>query len=333
MSQGTIGIPAKAGGITSLSGVVLVRPGGTSSNPDKDIMDSIRDIKRRIKSIKNIQQITRAMEMVAANRLKKAEARALAARPYTQNITSVLNHVTKSTPEKAHLFNPKDEVKKIMVILITSDKGLCGAYNTNIIQHTLKFIRENSGKELKLHLLGKKGNNFFKNRPYTIEQYYTDTVEQLGISSLQTSDNKITEITAKIINDLEDGVFDEAHLFFTKFKTMMKSVPTGFRLLPIENVDADSEEKESMMGGYILEPSSEVIFSNLLPRYIESQVRQAIFESLTSEFAARRVAMIAASENAEEIIGELTQTYNRARQEAITKELLEVVSGSEALAK
>ncbi len=299
-------------------------------------MDSIRDIKRRIKSIKNIQQITRAMEMVAANRLKKAEARALAARPYAENITKILSHITESTPEKAHFFTPKEEVKKIMVILITSDKGLCGAYNTNVIQHTLKFIRENSGKELKLHLFGKKGNNFFQTRPYTIEQYYTETVEQLGISSLQIGDNKITEIATKIINDFEDGVFDEVHLFFTKSKTVMKSVPTRFRLLPIEDVDADSgetEEEKSMMGGYILEPSSEAIFSNLLPRYIESQLRQAIFESLTSEFAARRVAMIAATENAEEIIGELTQTYNRARQEAITKELLEVISGSEALAK
>lgn len=299
-------------------------------------MDSLRDIKRRIKSIKNIQQITRAMEMVAANRLKKAETRALAARPYAENITNVLSHITESTPEKAHFFNSKEEVKKIMVILITSDKGLCGAYNTNAIQHTLKFIKENSQKELKLHLLGKKGNNYFKTRPYTIEQYYTETVEQLGISSLQTGDNKTAEIAAKIINDFEDGVFDEVHLFYTKFKTVMKSVPTGFRLLPIENIDADSEEteeKESMMGDYILEPSSEAIFSNLLPRYIEAQLRQAIFESLTSEFAARRVAMIAASENAEEIIDELTQTYNRARQESITKELLEVISGSEALAK
>ena len=299
-------------------------------------MDSLRDIKRRIKSIKNIQQITRAMEMVAANRLKKAEARALAARPYAENITNVLNHIMESTPEKAHFFTPKEEVKKIMVILITSDKGLCGAYNTNVIQRALKFIRENSRKELKLHLFGKKGNIYFQNRPYTIEQYYTNTVEQLGISSLPTGDNKITEIAAKIISDFEDGIFDEVRLFFTKFKTVMKSEPAELRLLPIAGTDADSEEtegKKSMMRDYILEPSSEAIFSSLLPRYIESQLRQAVFESLTAEFAARRVAMIAASENAEEIIGELTQTYNRARQEAITKELLEVVSGSEALAK
>jgi F-type H+-transporting ATPase subunit gamma len=298
-------------------------------------MESTRDIKRRIKSIKNIQQITRAMEMVAANRLKKAEARALSARPYAQNITTIMSHITESTPEKAHFFNPKEEVKKTMILLITSDKGLCGAYNTNVIQHTLKFIRKNSQKEIKLHLLGRKGFTYFQNRPYTIEKHYTDTVEQLGLSALQAGDNKITEIAGKLIKDFEENVFDEIYLFYTKFKTVMQSVPTELRLLPIADIDTDSEkaEEKKLMGDYILEPSSEAIFSSLLPRYVETQLRQAIFESLTAEFAARRVAMIAASENAEDIIDELTRTYNRARQEAITKELLEVISGSEALAK
>lgn len=298
-------------------------------------MESTRDIKRRIKSIKNIQQITRAMEMVAANRLKKAEARALSARPYTQNINNILYHLMECTPEKAHFFNPKKEVSKILILLITSDKGLCGAYNTNIIQHTLKFIRENSQKEIKLHLLGRKGFVRFQNKPYKIEKYYNETVEQLSLSSLQIEDNKITEIAGKLIKDFEENVFDEIYLFFTKSKTVMKSIPSKLRLLPIASGDSTSEkpEEKKLLGYHILEPSSEAIFSNLLPKYIETQLRQAIFESLTAEFAARRVAMIAASENAEDIIGELTRTYNRARQEAITKELLEVVSGSEALAK
>ncbi len=297
-------------------------------------MESTRDIKRRIKSIKNIQQITRAMEMVAANRLKKAEARALSARPYTQNINNILYHLMECTPEKAYFFNPKKEVSKILILLITSDKGLCGAYNTNIIQHTLEFIRENSQKEIKLHLLGRKGFVRFQNKPYKIEKYYTETVEQLSLSSLQIGDNKITEIAGKLIKDFEENVFDEIYLFFTKFKTVMKSIPSKLRLLPIASGDSTSEKPEEgkLSGYYILEPSSEAIFSNLLPKYIEAQLRQAIFESLTAEFAARRVAMIAASENAEEVIDDLTRSYNRARQEAITKELLEVVSGSEALA-
>ncbi len=275
------------------------------------------------------------MEMVAANRLKKAEGRALSSRPYTQNITSILGNLTESTPEKAHFVEPKEEVKKIMVLLITSDKGLCGAYNTNAIQHALKFLKENSQKEITLNLMGKKGNIFFRGRPYTIGEYYTDTVEQIGLSSLKAGDHKISEIVAKMIEDFEEGNFDEIQLFYTKFKTVMKSDPARVRLLPLENIDADAGEtegKKAVQGDCILEPSSEAIFSKLLPKYLECQLRQAIFESLTAEYAARRVAMIAASENAEEIIDELTQVYNKARQEAITKELLEVVSGSEAMA-
>ena len=295
-------------------------------------MESSRDIKNRIKSITNIKQITRAMEMVAANRLKKAEGRATSSRPYTQNITSILSNLTGSTPEKAHFVEPKEDVKKIMVLLITSDKGLCGAYNTNAIQNTVRFLKENSEKEITLHLMGKKGNIFFRNRPYTIGEYYTETVEEIGLSSLKAGDHKVSEIVAKMIEDFEGGHFDEIHLFYTKFKTVMKSNPAKVRLLPLENIDAEAGDKKALQGDSILEPSSEAIFSKLLPKYLECQLRQAIFESLTAEYASRRMAMIAASENAEEIIDDLTQVYNKARQEAITKELLEVVSGSEAMA-
>ena len=243
-------------------------------------MESTRDIKNRIKSITNIKQITRAMEMVASNRLKKAEGRALSSRSYTQNITSILSNLTGSTPEKAHFCEPKEEVKKIMVLLITSDKGLCGAYNTNAIQNTVKFLKENSEKEITLYLMGKKGNIFFRGRPYTIGQFYTDTVEQIGLSSLKAGDHKVSEIAAKMIEDFEGGNFDEIHLFYTKFKTVMKSDPSRVRLLPLENIDAGSGEnegKKALQGDCILEPSSEAIFSKLLPKYLECQLRQAIF--------------------------------------------------------
>ncbi len=295
-------------------------------------MESSRDIKNRIKSITNIKQITRAMEMVAANRLKKAEGRAVSSRPYTQNITSILSNLTGSTPEKAHFVEPKEDVKKIMVLLITSDKGLCGAYNTNAIQNTVKFLKENSDKEITLYLMGKKGNIFFRNRPYTIGEYYTETVEEIGLSSLKAGDHKVSKIVAKTIEDFEGGNYDEIQLFYTKFKTVMKSDPARVRLLPLENIGEDAEGKKAPQGDSILEPSSEAIFSKLLPKYLECQFLQAIFESMTAEYASRRMAMIAASENAEEIIDDLTQVYNKARQEAITKELLEVVSGSEAMA-
>lgn len=296
-------------------------------------MESTRDIKRRIKSITNIQQITRAMEMVASNRLRKAEARVVSARPYTQNITNVLGHLMGEIPEKIESANQKRETNKTLVLLVTSDKGLCGAYNTNIIQHAIKFIKENPQKEVSLQLLGKKGFLFFQRRPYKIEEYNTETVEKLGISSLQTEDNKITEMAAKLTKDFEENVYDEIYLFFSKFKSVMKSIPTGLRLLPVEDIGdgPNAPDEKKLIGDSILEPSAEDIFADLLPKYIEAQLRQAIFESLTSEYAARRVAMIAASENADGIIDELTRSYNRARQEAITNELLEVISGSEAL--
>ena len=297
-------------------------------------MGSTREIKRRIKSIKNIQQITKAMEMVAANRLRKAEARVVPARPYTQNMATILRHLAETSSEKNIFFNPEKEAGKILVILITSDKGLCGAYNTNIINHTVKFVKQHPQKDVKFYLLGKKGFMFLNSRKYNIEKYHTETVEQIGASSLQIVDNKLSEIAAKLIKDFEENVFDEIHLFYSKFKTVMKSIPSSLKLLPIAGDDASSEkhEEQKVIRDYILEPSSEVIASELLPKYVEAQLRQAVFESLTSEFAARRVAMIAASDNAEDIIDELTRTYNKARQEAITKELLEVVSGTEALA-
>jgi F-type H+-transporting ATPase subunit gamma len=216
---------------------------------------------------------------------------------------------------------------------VTSDKGLCGAYNTNIIQHAIKFIKENAQKEVSLQLLGKKGFLFFQRRPYKIEEYNTETVEKLGLSSLQAEDNKITEMAAKLTKDFEENVYDEIYLFFSKFKSVMKSIPTGLRLLPVEDIGdgPNAPDEKKLIGDSILEPSAEDIFADLLPKYIEAQLRQAIFESLTSEYAARRVAMIAASENADGIIDDLTRSYNRARQEAITNELLEVISGSEAL--
>lgn len=298
-------------------------------------MKNTREIKRRTKSIQNIQQITKAMEMVAANRLKKAEARVVSARPYAENITDILIHLKESTTEKTNFFDPKSEIKNILVLLITSDKGLCGAYNTNAIQSTIKFIKEHSRKNVKLQLFGKKGFLFFQRRPYTIDKYYTETVEQLGLASLQATGNKVAEISKNLITDYEKGVYDEIYLFYTKFKTVMKSIPSSIRLLPIVSGDESSETSEGKkkFNDYILEPSSEEILTQLLPKCIESQIRQAIFESLTSEYAARRVAMIAASENAEGIIEELVRSFNRARQEAITNELLEVISGAEALIK
>ncbi|MDI6760294.1 MAG: ATP synthase F1 subunit gamma [Candidatus Brocadiaceae bacterium] len=282
-------------------------------------MQSTREIKSRIRGVTNIQQITRAMEMVAANRLRKAEARLLEARHYTERMGHLLNYLASNFIGKTHYLLKEKEVKVIKLIVITSDKGLCGAYNANILQYVQKFIRENPNKEIQLTLMGRKGFLFFQKRNHPIEKYFPEGVEKLEqVDIIKFVDN--------LIKDFQKGTYQELHLFFTKFITMMKGTVTGVKLLPLEG-----KPEKAIRPDYIFEPSEEDIFNAMFPKYLENCIQHAIWESLTSEYAARRVAMIAASENAEEMISELTRSYNKARQEAITRELMEVVSGAEAL--
>lgn len=289
-------------------------------------MQSTREIKQRIRGVTNIQQITRAMEMVAASRLRKAEARIITARPYNEKMIALLHYLAATTVGKTHpLLRPRD-IKVIKVLLITSDKGLCGAYNTNIIQQTLKFIHQHHDKDVRLILIGKKGKTFFGRRKYNIEKNIPDDVEKIG-------EERIIELAGQFISDFESGACDQVQIFFTKFVTIMRCRPSSMKLLPVETMATEEEKRLAAKTDYIFEPSAEEIFSRLFPRYVESSIRCALWESLASEFAARRVAMISASENAEEMINELIRTFNKARQEAITKELLEIVSGAEALAR
>lgn len=288
-------------------------------------MLSTREVKQRIRGISGIKQITRAMEMVAASRLKKFESRVLASRKYTEKMFQVLSHLVASIPSgDVHpwFFRREQEVTVIRVILITGDKGLCGAYNNNIIQRLVKFVEEQKGNKVKLILIGKKGNIYFSKRGYSVEKYLPENVERISF-------DRIRELAVELIREYEENEFGELYVFFTRFNTVMQSFPTHIRLLPIEKESFTLENGPK--GEYIFEPSADQIMRHLFPKYIETQLYQCILESLTSEFAARRVAMIAATENAGEMIDELTRIYNKARQEAITKELLEVVSGAEAL--
>lgn len=290
-------------------------------------MLSTREIKQRIRSVSSIKQITRAMEMVAASRLKRVESRVLASRAYTEKMHMVLSHLVSSLEGSHPWFAEKGhETPTIKVILITADKGLCGAYNNNIIQKVVRFIKEQTHKKIKLTLIGKKGYLYFSKANYAplIEKYIPESVEKIGYDLVQS-------LAAQLIRGYDNDEFGELHIFYTKFHTVMQSFPTGMRLLPIEKGIFEAKEKPG--GEYIFEPSAEQIVNHLFPKFIETRLYQCILESLTSEYAARRVAMIAATENAGEMIEELTSTYNKARQEAITKELLEVVSGAEALVR
>ncbi|MFO0792933.1 MAG: ATP synthase F1 subunit gamma [Candidatus Brocadiaceae bacterium] len=290
-------------------------------------MLSTKEIKQRIRSISSIKQITRAMEMVAASRLKKVESRVVASRTYTEKMHSVLSHLVSSLENAHPWFSEKGlENPTIKVILITADKGLCGAYNNNIIQKVVRFIREKTDKKIKLILIGKKGYLYFSKSKYAdlIEKYIPEGTEKLGY-------NQIQEIASRLIKEYEGNEFGELHIFFTRFVSMMQSSPTTMRFLPIEKGAFASQEKPQ--GEYIFEPSAEQIINHLFPKFVETRLYQCILESLTSEYAARRVAMIAATENAGEMIEELTRSYNKARQESITKELLEIVSGADALTR
>lgn len=290
-------------------------------------MQSTREIKERIRGISSIKQITRAMEMVAASRLKKVESRVHASRTFAEKLHQMVSDLISSLPQESayRWFAKKESVNSpVKVILITADKGLCGAYNNNIIQKTVRFIKENN-RQVKLILIGKKANLYFSKRRdvYSIEEYIPESVEKLGLDWVKS-------FAAKLIRDYNNLEYGELHVFFTKFHTVMQSFPASIRLFPIEKEGFGGEGREKRE--YIVEPSVEDILNNIFPKYIETQIYQCILESLTSEFAARRVAMIAATENAGDMIDNLTSIYNKARQEAITKELLEIVSGAEALA-
>ena len=288
-------------------------------------MLGLKEIKQRIKGVTNIKQITKAMEMVAINRVRKSELRMLNARPYAENISKLLKRLSLAVEEKSRFFESKDDVKKVKFIVITSDKGLCGAYNGNAIYDAINFINKMQGKEVSLYLLGKKGNIFFRNKEYIIDKYNPVPVEKL-------SSKEINDIADELINEFNEEKFDELYILFTKFVTLSKNNATINKLLPIENIETKEDGKASSVD-YIFEPSCDAILEKLIPKYVLAQIFSAILESLTSESGSRMVAMKAASDNAEEIIGDLKRSYNRARQETITKELLEIISGAEALSQ
>ena len=292
-------------------------------------MPSLKDIKLRIKGVTNIKQITKAMEMVAINRVRKAEMRMLESRPYAENINKLLSRLSLAVEGKSKYFEVNENPKNTKLLLITSDRGLCGAYNANAIQKTADFVKEKQGSDVSLYLLGKKGNLFFRNRDYNIEKLHPVNVEKL--TSID-----ISALADELIAEFEEGKFDELFVIYTRFITLSKNVPTVMKLLPIEEIGAGEtkgagESKKTV--DYIFEPSCDAILERLIPKYILSQIYSTMLESLTSESGSRMVAMKAASENAEEIIGDLQRSYNRARQGAITSELLEIISGAEALAQ
>ncbi|QYO62203.1 ATP synthase F1 subunit gamma [Leptolyngbya sp. 7M] len=291
-------------------------------------MPSLLDMRRRIKSVKNTQQITKAMKMVAAAKLKRAQDRVTAARPYAQKMTAVLGGLSAKVAEEfSHpLLTPRGD-DKYLVVVVTADKGLAGAFNANVIKAAQAFVRENEEKEIGMVTVGRKGRDFFKRRSANISDEYigltgTGTVRYSDAADI--ADNLIKKFT-------EDESIDKVFLIFTEFRTVLSQKPVVEQLLPIPSIESADEEETSVEAEYIYEQPPAEIFGKLLPKQVVTQVYRAMLESVASEQGSRMTAMDSASKNAGELIDTLTLNMNRIRQAAITKEIIEVVSGAAAL--
>lgn len=294
-------------------------------------MPNILDIRRRIRSVRNTQQITRAMKMVAGAKLNRAQDRAVRTRPYARQTSSVLSSLAARVENPDHPLLERREVRKVLLVLLTADKGLCGAFNSNLIRAAQHYLEEHKDLEVSMITIGRRGSDFFRKRDVP------KVAEWVGLfGRLKFTDAE--EITSKIISLYTDGTFDAVDLLYNEFKTVLTQKLVVERFLPIEPIappivapDVAGEAGDSPLVDYIYEQPPGEIFGRLLPRYVEIEVYRALIESEAAELASRMTAMDAATKNAGEMIDQLTLNMNRIRQAAITREIIEIVSGAAAL--
>jgi F-type H+-transporting ATPase subunit gamma len=284
-------------------------------------MPSLIDIRRRIRSVKNTQQITKAMKMVSAAKLRRAQERVVAARPYNAMLQSVLSSIAGAAVgneeiASAPLLKERPE-KRIQVILVTSDRGLAGAFNANLLKATQRFIEEHPDASIELELMGRKGRDFFRRRSYPISG------DHIGILN-KPAYADASGIARRIIKRFENDEIDSVYVIFNTFKSVMSQELTVNKVLPVAAPQGETVD-------YIFEQPVEQIMSSLLPKYVEVQVYTAMLETAAAEHAARMTAMDSATSNAADVIENLTLYMNRVRQASITREIIEVVSGASAL--
>ena len=284
-------------------------------------MPNLRDIKRRIRSVKNTQQITKAMKLVSASKLRKAQEAMLRARPYALKTKDVMNSLAARCDKDQHPLLNTREVKKVLILLITSDKGLCGGFNSYLNRKTNQLIKENKGNEISFLFAGKKGNTFFKNKGFPVVGNY------LGWTKSYTFDMS-AEIAKKLTDVFLDEKADKVYIVYNEFKSVIQQTVIAQQLLPVVPGEVKENGQEV---DYIYEPGQEGVLVQLWKMYVETVIHQSFLESIASEHGARMAAMDNASRNAKEMIGQLTLFYNKARQAYITTELTEIVSGAEAL--
>ncbi len=289
-------------------------------------MAGLKDIRLRIKAVKNIQKVTNAMKMVAAARLRKSQLNMERARPYARRINEVLDNLLPSVDRALNPLLEVREAKKIGFVIITADRGLCGGFNSNIIRTAASLIDEYPGEDVSLICVGKKGRNHFLRRDYNVIGEYTDFWNELNFTHASSIVEQVTHLY------LENRL-DKIYLIYNEFKNVVRQEVITQQFLPLvltEDEEAEAGAKTEL-GEFLFEPSEEKIVNSLVPRHLNVQVWQALLESNAAEQAARMNSMAAATDNASEMISSLTLDYNKARQAAITKELLEIVSGADAL--
>jgi F-type H+-transporting ATPase subunit gamma len=292
-------------------------------------MPSLKSIKKRISSTKSTRQITKAMKMVSAAKLRRAQAAVVAARPFSNKLRQVIASLARREDHDAHPLLAQRDKGKALVVLVTSDRGLCGGFNSNMSKTVERYIRANPDgfEQLDLLLIGRKGNDYLKRRPgMTIFKVYENLLGtgQVSYAPASLIGQELVELFAR---EQYDAVF----LAFNAFRSAISQEPQIVPLLPIAPDAVEPAAGDEYLADYIYEPSVTEVLSQLLPKYVEVQIFRAFLESVASEHGARMSAMDSASKNASEMIGKLTLQYNRARQAAITKELMEIISGAESV--
>jgi len=287
-------------------------------------MQGMREIKRRIKSVQSTKQITKAMKMVAAAKLRRAQERAEASRPYAEKMKEVIASIASGVENVDHPLLQVREVKKTGYLVITSDRGLAGGYNANILRMVSQTIkqRHQSQDEYVIFVVGRKGRDYFKKRQYPI------VAEIVGLSDTPTFAD-VKDIAKTAVGMYTEGIFDELYLVYNEFISAISQQAEEKRLLPLTNLEEDKNGQ--MESPFEFEPSAEAVLNVLLPRYAETLIYSAVLNAKASEHGARMTAMGSATDNAEDMIASLTLTYNRARQASITQEISEIVGGANAL--
>lgn len=286
-------------------------------------MPTLRDIRRRIRSVQSTQKITRAMKLVAAAKLRRAQDRILEARPYASKMSELLTNLALRVSPEQHLLLVRRETGRRLIVVIAADKGLCGAFNANVLRRSIEFIRESREAAVTLVVVGRKVRDHYRRRGFTIKSEMVGFFDRLAYAHAR-------ELAGGIIEAYREGEVDEVHLIYNEFRSVAVQRVVRVQLLPIEPAEAP---EGAPTGEYLYEPSPDAILAALLPKHVTTQVYRALMESLAAEYGARMTAMDAATKNAQEMIEVLTIQYNKARQERITKELLDIVGGAEALRK